>query len=54
MSILVFFFIFFNSKLKIFHIFQPKNEKEKKRKKKFWAKLEKKTYKKNQFKAQLV
>ena len=53
MSILVFFS---NSKLKIlaqkynkFHTFQPKNED-------FflWAKLEKKTYKKNQVKTQLV
>ena len=55
MSILVFFF--FNSKLKIlaqkynkFHTFQPKNEDFFF----FWAKLEKKTYKKNQVKTQLV
>ena len=49
-------FIFFNSKLKKFssniikfHIFQPNLKKKKKR-----AKLEKETYKKNQFKAQLI
>ena len=53
MSILVFFFLKLKTKVlgqkyNKFHTFQPKIEDF------FWAKLEKKTYKKNQVKTQLV
>ena len=52
------FFVFFNSKLKslaqINKISYFPIQKLRKKKMKFWAKLEKQTYKKNKLKAQLV